>query len=219
MHAYLCADDVLGPLKRISPGLQHIKLDKKKAEAFPELLKVLECHSRSSDFMIQFFKQPLIENCDCKACSDCLFNDVRMSPSVFKQIMDFTMPMPIPKPIKIWDTSDDLEYMSFADAKLLPFTDKHQPSLAVVAARTTEAAKKKAALNNSELGSSRVANSIAPNITTLKKRNAFIIAHIKRVRGAVVCNNCLRSRCIYSGSVVSRMRPPPPTPLMVRIDY
>ena len=196
MRIFLQMMQVLGPLKRIIPRLQHIKLDKKKAEAFPELLKVLKCHSRSTDFMIQFFKQPLIENCDCKACSDCRFNDVRIPPSVYKQVMDFPMHMPIPKPIKIGDTSDDLECMSFADAKLLSFTDKHQPSLAVAAARTTQVVKKKAALNNSELGSSRVANSMVPSITTLENMNAFKIAHINRVRGAVVCNNCLRPRCI-----------------------
>jgi len=38
----------------------------------------------------------------------------------------------------------------------------------------------------------------------------FKITHINRVRGAVVCNNCPRPRCIYSESDVSRMRPPPP---------
>jgi len=43
---------VLGPLNRISSRLQHIKVDKKKASSFPELFKVLKCHSRSIDFMI-----------------------------------------------------------------------------------------------------------------------------------------------------------------------
>ena len=48
-------DKVLAPLKKISPLLKHIKLDKKKAEAFPELLTVLQCHTQCTDFMIQFF--------------------------------------------------------------------------------------------------------------------------------------------------------------------
>ncbi len=48
-------DKVLAPLKKINPLLEHIKLDKKKAEAFPELLTVLKCHTQCSDFMIQFF--------------------------------------------------------------------------------------------------------------------------------------------------------------------
>jgi hypothetical protein len=86
-----------------------------------------------------------------------------MPPSVNQQVMDLPIPMSILKPIQIEDTSDDLEYTSFVDAKLLFFSDKHQPSLAVASARTAEDTKKKAALNNSELGSSRVANSIARN--------------------------------------------------------
>ena len=138
---------VLGPLKSICPRLQHDKLDKKKAEAFPELLEVLKCHSRRTHFMIQFFKKQLIVDCDCKACRDSLFKVVRMPPSVYQQVMDFPMPMPIPKPVKLGNTSDDLEYMSFADAMLLPFTDVHKPSLAAAATRTAEVAKKKKALD------------------------------------------------------------------------
>jgi hypothetical protein len=73
---------VLGTLKRICPRLQHIKLDKKKAETFPELLEVLKCHSRINDFMIPFFKKSLIEVCGCKACRDSLFKTVLIPPSV-----------------------------------------------------------------------------------------------------------------------------------------
>jgi hypothetical protein len=94
--------------------------------------------------------------------------------------------MLIPKPVKLGDTSNNLEYTSFADAMLLPFMDVHQPSLPVAAARMTEVANKKMALEKSILGSSRVANSMAPKITTLKNRTAFKIAHINRVRSAVV---------------------------------
>ena len=56
------------------------------------------------------------------------------------------MPMLIPKPIKLGDTSDDLEYMSFANAKLLPFTDVHQSSHATAVTRAVVVAKKKKAL-------------------------------------------------------------------------
>ena len=63
-------DKVLEPLKGISPLLQQIKLDKKKAEAFPDLLKVFECHTQSTDCMIQFFKEPLVDNCKCKGCTE-----------------------------------------------------------------------------------------------------------------------------------------------------
>ena len=83
------------------------------------------------------------------------------------------MLMPIPKTIKLGNTSDDLEYTSVADARLLPFTDVHQSSLAATAARTAEVAKKKKALGKFVIESSRVANSMAPKITTLKKQGWF----------------------------------------------
>ena len=47
-------DTVLRSLRDINTSLQQIKLDKKKAEAFPKLLKVLKWHTRSTDYMIPF---------------------------------------------------------------------------------------------------------------------------------------------------------------------
>ena len=80
-------DKVLEPLKGISPLLQHIKLDKKKAEAFPDLLKVLECHTQSADCMIQFFKEPLVDNCKCKGCTEGIIQHARMPRAVYQQVM------------------------------------------------------------------------------------------------------------------------------------
>ncbi len=77
----------LAPLKSISPSLEHIKLDKKKAESFPDMLKVMECHMRSTDYMIQFFKEPLVENCTCIGCSNGLFKHVRMPRQVYEEVM------------------------------------------------------------------------------------------------------------------------------------
>ena len=74
--------NVLKPLRVISPSFQHIKLDKKKAEAFPELLEVLKCHTRSMEFMIQFKKNPTIGDFGCKVCKENLFKPVRMPRSV-----------------------------------------------------------------------------------------------------------------------------------------
>ena len=103
---------MLGPLRKISPLLQHIKLDKKKPKSFPELMLVLKNHTQSTDFTTQFFYQPLIENCNCKACSEnIIFEPVRMHVSVYEKVKHYPMPMTIPKPIAI-----DLHYMSFADA-------------------------------------------------------------------------------------------------------
>ncbi len=76
----------MGHLKITSLRLQYIKLDKKKAEAFPERLEDLKWYSRSTNFMIQLFKKSLIADCNCKACNDCHFKVVRMPPLVYQQV-------------------------------------------------------------------------------------------------------------------------------------
>ena len=129
---------VLTISKAICPSLLNIKLDKKKAEAFLDLLKVLECHSRSTDYMIQFFKKSSVESCSSHDCRNGGIKDVRMPLCVYDKVMQYPMPMPIPKPILIGDQDIDVEYMSFADASILPFTNKHKPSLAVASLRVAE---------------------------------------------------------------------------------
>ena len=118
-------DCVLRPLSKISPLLQHIKLDKKKADSFPELLLDLQNHTQSTDFMVQFLKQPRVESCNCQACSDNVFKHVRMLESVYEKVIQYPMPMPIPEPPTVGDTSEDMRYMSFADAKVLQFNNAH----------------------------------------------------------------------------------------------
>ena len=141
---------VLGPLKSINPTLQHIKLVKKRAKPFPELLKVLECHTQSTDYVIQFFKEPLIENCPCKGCNNGIFKPLRMPRQVYEQVMRFPMPMLILKQPEVGDSSVDLQYLSFEDAHKLPFTNKFQPSLATTTSRV--AAKKKKTIAARQLG-------------------------------------------------------------------
>ncbi len=95
-------------LKRIAPNLEHIKLDKKQSEAFPELLQVLQCHAQCTDYVIQFFKESLVSNCICKGCSDGLFKLSRMARQVYDKVMEFPMPMPIPKVADLSETGTDL---------------------------------------------------------------------------------------------------------------
>ena len=78
---------VLRNLKSICPSLLNIKLDKKKAEAFPDILQVLECHSRSTDYMIQVFKESLVENCCCKGCRNGVIKDLRMPRYVYDKVI------------------------------------------------------------------------------------------------------------------------------------
>ena len=196
---FVHVDNALQPLRATNPSLQHIKLDKKKAdEAFSELLKVLKCHTRSTEFMMHFFKEPLIVDCVCKACKEDPFTPVRMPRSIYEKVKEFPMPMPILRPKGVGEVSEILAYMSFDEAQVLPFTDEHQPSLAAALLRAVVATKKKQAHQRSQLGSTRVTYTTAPNITKFKNKASFKIASASRVRGSVVCNNCIRPRCMYS---------------------
>eukprot|EP00873_Tetraselmis_striata_P042953 jgi/Tetstr1/463217/TSEL_008148.t1 len=76
----------------------------------PEVLKVLKRYFRSSYYMIQFFKQPLIDNCDCKACELQIFKPLRMSPSVYNKLhTTMAMPLPIPKTVLVPDSDGGKE--------------------------------------------------------------------------------------------------------------
>ena len=101
-------DKVVDILKKMSPDLKHIKLDKKASEKFPDLLKVLKCHAQSTDYMIQFFKEAVVKNCTCKACTASIIKLVRMPRAVYDRVMELPMPMPILKPFGLLDKSNDL---------------------------------------------------------------------------------------------------------------
>jgi hypothetical protein len=51
-HMSMQINKVLVVLRLINPLIHHIKLDKKKAEAFLELLEVLKYHTQSTEIMI-----------------------------------------------------------------------------------------------------------------------------------------------------------------------
>jgi len=94
--------------------------------------------------MIQFFKHSInTEHCICKACSAGIIKQVRVPPSVYNKVKDFSMPMPFPKSLVMGDV--DRHYMTFAEAQVLPFTGEHQPSLVKFAARIAAASKRKEA--------------------------------------------------------------------------
>jgi hypothetical protein len=197
---------VLRSLQRISPSLEHIKLDKKRVEEFPDLVHVLKGHSQSTGCMIQFFKEPVNKNCTCKGCITGIIKLVRMSRAVYDKVMELPMPMPILKPAEILYKEADLHYLSFADAQKLPFNNKYQPSLEVTA-KWFAATQKKKATGQAMLGS-RFTSTIV--VTKLKNKASFMIGVATKVRGVVECNQCAKPRCIYSQSALSNMRPPLP---------
>jgi hypothetical protein len=188
-------------LKTISPILKHIKLDKKHPKAFPELLQVLKCHTQSTDYIIIFFKESLVSSCTCEACTKGLFKPLRMPRQECDNVIEF--PMPIPKPTNVSELSTDLHYLSFTDAKRLPFTNEHQPALAATTSRVTS--RQRQAATTRQLPFSRVA--FGPIITKLKNRSSFKISVSFKVHDVVECNNCHKPRCIFSSTSVSHMSP------------
>ncbi len=183
---------VSGCLMSICPSLEHIKLDKRRAEEFPNLLQFLECPSQSCDYMIQIFKEPIIKDCSCNACITRLIKPVRMPREVYERVMDSHMPMPIPKPIGVGDKETDVLYMSFVEAHTLPFTNEHQTSLTATTLRAATRKKKTTIRQQIML---RVASlSTAPSITKLKNKSNFKIGVAAKVRGVVECNNCRKPR-------------------------
>jgi len=60
--------------------------------------------------MIQFFKEPIIKDCSCKACMHRLIKPVGMRGKFTRdKVMDRHMPMPIPKPIGVGDNKINVE--------------------------------------------------------------------------------------------------------------
>jgi len=113
------------------------------------------------------------------------------------------------EPIVVGGIETNVEYVSFDEAHTLPFTNEHQPSLAATTLRAANIKKKIVA--RQQVPSSRVTSlSTAPNITKLKKKTNFKIGVAAKVRGVVGCNNCKKSRCIYSHAAVSLIKPPLP---------
>ena len=158
---------VLRSLQIISPSLEHIKLDKKRVEEFLELVQVLKGHSQNTDYMIQFFKEPVNKNCTCKGCTTGIIKLVRMPRVVYDKVMELPMPMPILKQAELLDKEADLYYLSFAHAQKLPFTNKNQSSWEVTAKRVAATQKKKAtdqAMRGSQFTSAIV-------VTKLKKKH------------------------------------------------
>jgi hypothetical protein len=106
--------------------------------------------------------------------------------------MDFRMPMPIPRHVGVFDKDSDVEYMTIEDARKLPFTNKHQPSLAATTLRIASR-KKVAAPKN--LPASRTPT--ASLITKLKNKSNFKIGVAWKCRGVVECQTCHKPRCIF----------------------
>ena len=59
-RVYTSDGESVEPVTAHQTLLQHIKLDKKEADDFPDLLEVLKGYTESTEFLIQFFEHPII---------------------------------------------------------------------------------------------------------------------------------------------------------------
>ena len=88
-------------------------------------MKVIQNHSRASDYMIQLVKEPLLTSpnvCECKACGLGLFMSLRMPREAYDKMHTNLFPLPIPE-----ERNDipngELRYLSLEDTMKLLFTD------------------------------------------------------------------------------------------------
>ena len=217
--------NVLEMLQRIEPSLKEIKITRKQAPgAYPELMKVLKNHSRASDYMIQFVKEPLVSSpngCDCKACELGLFESLRMPREAYDKVHANLFPLPIPEE-RSGTPGGELRYRSLEDTMKLPFTDDHQPSKQarraaleqqkqVSIAGQGDAHPKKRHSRKKVGGVATIERVIVPSIasTTQKApvRKNFALGHLTRIRGLVQCMECHKPRGIYSLFAPANMKP------------
>jgi hypothetical protein len=231
--------NVLAILQRIEPNLKEMKITRKEAAGtYPELMKVIKNHSRASDYMIQFVKEPLVTSpnvCDCKACSLGLFKSLRMPREAYDKVHTNLFPLPIPG-VRNGNLSDDLRYLSLDDTMKLPFTDDHQPSKQARRAASEQQIQgsisgQGVALTNKRRSRKRAGGvvaqgpptlvsvpSIASTTQKIPNRKNFKLGHLTRIRGIVQCMDCQKPRGIYSLLAPTNMKPSGDSTLEEQVD-
>jgi hypothetical protein len=72
-------EKLLSILRKISPSIgDKLQIDSSNIKKHPEIQKVLDNHSRGSAYFQQFFKRPLVADCDCVACREGIFSPIIM---------------------------------------------------------------------------------------------------------------------------------------------
>ena len=230
---------MLSILQRIEPEMKELKITRKDATGlYPELLKVIKNHTRSSDYMIQFMKMPLLttgsDACGCKACELGLFKPLRMPVETYQEVHSKLFPLPIPKSAPI-TPGGALVYMSMEESMRLPFTDVHQPSkkAQVVPTISQGVTSTSSRLVTPGIGRGRGSRGrgtggrgprgrgeanvvlrvtdVPSQASTTQKipyRRNFPLGHKLRLRGVVQCLECTKPRCIYSAIAIANMQPP-----------
>lgn len=195
-HTPASADDItriFEILQAISPQLEQLNVTAGTISKYPELRKVISNHSRGSAYMRQFFKRPLVADCDCVACAKGLFKPLMMPmPEYMRLSTDYALPLPIP--VAADSQSSELHYMPFEEAVGQPFTDQHQPS-----------AKRSAQSTHNMRRSNGVVN--ATRELAVADGTKLALLQARCVRGVVHCRDCMKPRCLYSKRALHLMTP------------
>eukprot|EP00873_Tetraselmis_striata_P014883 jgi/Tetstr1/435147/TSEL_002607.t1 len=87
---------LLKRLHDIDPTLESLKLDSSSINKHPELRRVIDNHTIGGPYMRQYFKQPLVDDCQCKACQLGLWGVLRLPAAAYADIVNHKVPLPIP---------------------------------------------------------------------------------------------------------------------------
>jgi hypothetical protein len=170
----------------------------------------MDNHTQGSAYFRQFFKRPLVADCDCVACSSQMFGPMIMPLAAYEELHNnFSMPLPIPKPASVAIVSDP-HYMTFDEAVKHPFTDVHKPSL-----------QNRRRNNNTVVGGNVSLGE--REIRTSSEAETNKVTQGKCIRDIVSCKDCMKPRCLYSAILPNRMKPaacngdPEPTAQGIRL--
>ena len=190
---YVCLQlDVIScKLREICPAVTRLAtINRSNVGSYPELLEVMQCHARTSAYLVQLFKAPLEAPCGCMACRKGLWSPYIIDKRLARSLPhEWQVPLPIPLSSRV---DDAMHYMQFEEARLQPLSDEHQPSLQQ---RKTKAARPR-----------KQVHPRAEEIYGQDTNNKLINRQL--ARGVVRCADCMKPRVIYSATAPSRMVPP-----------
>ena len=122
--------DITAEWKKINPYVEDLaSINRGNMNKYPELVYVVKCHSRSGDYLVQIFKQPLEAPCNCLACCLGLWAPFILNPELAGSLPHaWQVTLPIPLPV---DVGEPQVYMPLESllARVQEFTTRHHPSL------------------------------------------------------------------------------------------
>jgi hypothetical protein len=117
-------------LRKISTSIVggKLQIDSSNITEHLGIQKIMENHTRGNAYFPQFFKRPLVADCDCVAFVSHVFAPAIVPLAAYEEMHNnVIMTLPIPKTTSVARISDP-HYMTFDEAVKHPFTNEPQPS-------------------------------------------------------------------------------------------